>query len=90
MALGPLSSDAVLTPEQRAARRARGYRTASRNVYRRPQPLGKKPLSFGTGNTFNVGEGQEVRLVDAGGNVIFSGSGAGRCRTEAVCRGPEP
>ncbi len=36
---------------------------------------GKKSLAFGTGNTFNVGEGQEVRLVDAAGNVIFSGSG---------------
>ena len=33
------------------------------------------PLAFGTGNTFNVREGQEVRLVDAGGNVIVSGSG---------------
>lgn len=37
---------------------------------------GKDPLAFGTGNTFRVGEGQEVRLVDAQGNVIFSGSGA--------------
>lgn len=36
---------------------------------------GKKSLAFGAGNTFNVGEGQEVRLVDAAGNVIFSGSG---------------
>jgi hypothetical protein len=36
---------------------------------------GEDPLAFGTGNTFNVGEGQEVRLVDAAGNVIFSGSG---------------
>lgn len=36
---------------------------------------GKDPLAFGTDNTFRVGEGQEVRLVDAGGNVIFSGSG---------------
>jgi hypothetical protein len=33
------------------------------------------PLAFGTGNTFNVREGQEVRLVDAAGNVIVSGSG---------------
>ena len=33
------------------------------------------PLAFGTGNTFNVGQGQEVRLVDAAGNVIVSGSG---------------
>jgi hypothetical protein len=32
------------------------------------------PLAFGTGNTFSVGQGQEVRLVDAGGNVIVSGS----------------
>jgi len=36
---------------------------------------GNKPLSFGTDNTFNVREGQEVRLVDAKGNVIVSGSG---------------
>jgi hypothetical protein len=36
---------------------------------------GEDPLAFGTGNTFSVGQGQEVRLVDAGGNVIVSGSG---------------
>lgn len=36
---------------------------------------GEDPLAFGTGNTFNVAPGQEVRLVDAGGNVIVSGSG---------------
>jgi len=48
---------------------------------------GKDPLAFGTGNTFNVGEGQEVRLVDAGGNVIFSGSGIeGANRAVAVAQ----
>jgi hypothetical protein len=48
---------------------------------------GKDPLAFGTGNTFNVGEGQEVRLVDAGGNVIFSGSGVeGANRAVAVAQ----
>ena len=36
---------------------------------------GNKPLSFGADNTFSVREGQEVRLVDAKGNVIVSGSG---------------
>lgn len=74
MALGPLSSDAVLTPEQRAARRAAANTPPPGTSIVGPT-AGKKPLSFGTGNTFNVGEGQEVRLVDAGGNVIFSGSG---------------
>jgi hypothetical protein len=37
---------------------------------------GNKGLSFGDDNTFSVREGQEVRLVDAKGNVIVSGSGA--------------
>lgn len=75
MALGPLSSDAVLTPEQRAARRAAANAPPPGTSIVGPT-AGKKPLSFGTGNTFNVGEGQEVRVVDAGGNVIFSGAGA--------------
>jgi len=75
MALGPLSSDVVLTPEQRAARRAAANTPPPGTSIVGPT-AGKKPLAFGTGNTFNVGEGQEVRLVDAGGNVIFSGSGA--------------
>jgi hypothetical protein len=48
---------------------------------------GKDPLAFGTGNTFRVGEGQEVRLVDAGGKVIFSGSGIeGANRAVAVAQ----
>jgi hypothetical protein len=36
---------------------------------------GKKPLAFGTDNTFRVNEGQLVRVVDAGGNVVYSGIG---------------
>ena len=74
MALAPLSSDAVLTPEQRAARRAAANTPPPGTSIVGPT-AGKNPLAFGTGNTFNVGEGQEVRVVDAGGNVIFSGSG---------------
>jgi hypothetical protein len=48
---------------------------------------GNDPLAFGTDNTFRVGEGQEVRVVDAGGNVIFSGSGTeGAKRAVAVAQ----
>ena len=46
---------------------------------------GEKGLSFGEDNTFNVGEDQEVRVLDAEGNVIFSGSGVeGAKRAVAV------
>ena len=46
---------------------------------------GKKGLSFGDDNAFRVGENQEVRVLDAGGNVIFSGSGVeGAKRAVAV------
>ena len=34
---------------------------------------GDKGLSFGADNTFNVREGQEVRVLDGSGNVIYSG-----------------
>jgi hypothetical protein len=33
------------------------------------------PTGFGQDNTFRVREGQEIRLVDNGGKVLFSGSG---------------
>lgn len=86
MALAPLSSDAVLTPEQRAARRAAANTPPPGTSIVGPT-AGKNPLAFGTGNTFNVGEGQEVRVVDAGGNVIFSGAGAeGANRAVAVAQ----
>jgi hypothetical protein len=86
MALGPLSSDVVLTPEQRAARRAAANAPPPGTSIVGPT-AGKDPLAFGAGNTFNVGEGQEVRVVDAGGNVIFSGSGVeGANRAVAVAQ----
>ena len=86
MALGPLSSDAVLTPEQRAARRAAANTPPPGTSITGPT-AGKDPLAFGTDNTFNVGEGQEIRVVDAGGNVIFSGAGVdGANRAVAVAQ----
>jgi hypothetical protein len=81
---GPVAGDVVLTPEQRAARRAAANTPPPGTSITGPT-AGEKPLSFGTDNTFNVGEGQEVRVVDAGGNVIFSGFGAeGAKRAVAV------
>lgn len=71
---GAVMGDAALTPEQREARRI-AANTLPRGTSVVGPTAGKDPLAFGTDNTFRVGEGQEVRLVDAGGNVIFSGSG---------------
>lgn len=86
MALGPLLSDAVLTPEQREARRLAANTLPQGTSIVGPTADGD-PLAFGTGNTFNVGQGQEVRVVDAGGNVIFSGAGAeGANRAVAVAQ----
>jgi hypothetical protein len=64
-----------LTPEQREARRIAANTLPQGTSIVGPTADGD-PLAFGTGNTFNVGQGQEVRVVDAGGNVIFSGAGA--------------
>ena len=81
---GPVMGGAALTPEQREDRRI-AANTLPRGTSIVGPTAGKKPLSFGTDNTFNVGEGQEVRVVDAGGNVIFSGSGVeGANRAVAV------
>ena len=86
MALGPLLSDAVLTPEQREARRLAANTLPQGTSIVGPTADGD-PLAFGTGNTFNVGQGQEVRVVDAGGNVIFSGAGTeGANRAVAVAQ----
>lgn len=86
MALGPLLSDAILTPEQREARRLAANTLPQGTSIVGPTADGD-PLAFGTGNTFNVGQGQEVRVVDAGGNVIFSGAGAeGANRAVAVAQ----
>ena len=63
-----------MTQEDREARRVAANALPQGTSIAGPL-AGDKPLAFGTGNTFNVREGQEVRLVDAGGNVIFSGSG---------------
>ncbi len=68
------AAPAQLTPEQMADRRAAANALPRGTSIVGPY-AGKDPLAFGTDNTFNVGEDQEVRLVDAGGNVIFSGSG---------------
>lgn len=86
MALGPLFSDAVLTPEQQEARRLAANTLPQGTSIVGPTADGD-PLAFGTGNTFNVGQGQEVRVVDAGGNVIFSGAGTeGANRAVAVAQ----
>ena len=65
---------APMTNEEREARRVAANTLPQGTAIVGPTADGD-PLAFGTGNTFNVREGQEVRLVDAGGNVIFSGSG---------------
>lgn len=67
-AVAPLSYDALA--DRRAAANAPPPGTAITGP-----TAGEDPLAFGTGNTFNVAPGQEVRLVDAEGNVIVSGSG---------------
>ena len=68
-AVAPMSYDALA--DRRAAANAPPPGTAIVGP-----TAGNKPLSFGADNTFSVREGQEVRLVDAKGNVIVSGSGA--------------
>ena len=75
-AVMPMTQQAVapLTDEERAARRAAANAPPPGTSIIGPT-AGEDPLAFGTGNTFNVAPGQEVRLVDAGGNVIVSGSG---------------
>jgi len=65
---------APMTNEEREARRVAANTLPQGTAIVGPTADGD-PLAFGTGNTFNVREGQEVRLVDAGGNVIVSGSG---------------
>jgi hypothetical protein len=48
---------------------------------------GKKGLSFGDDNTFDIYDEQEVRVVDGKGNVIFSGIGVeGAKRAVAVAQ----
>jgi len=75
-----------MTQEDRDARRI-AANTPPRGTSIVGPTAGKKPLAFGTDNTFNVGEGQEIRVVDAGGNVIFSGSGVeGANRAVAVAQ----
>jgi hypothetical protein len=71
---GAVAGDVALTPEQREARRIAANTLPQASSITGPY-AGKDPLAFGADNTFRVGEGQEVRVVDAGGNVIFSGSG---------------
>ena len=75
-AVMPMTQEAVapLSYEALADRRAAANTLPAGTSIVGPT-AGDKPLSFGTDNTFNVGEGQEVRLVDAAGNVIVSGSG---------------
>lgn len=86
MAISPVLSAAVLTPEQREARRIAANTPPPGTSIVGPL-AGEDPLAFGAGNTFNVGAGQEVRVVDAGGNVIFSGAGAeGANRAVAVAQ----
>lgn len=75
-----------MTSEEREARRIAANTPPPGTAIVGPY-AGKDPLAFGTGNTFNVREGQEVRLVDAAGNVVFSGSGVeGANRAVAVAQ----
>lgn len=86
MAISPVLSAAVLTPEQREARRIAANTLPQGTSITGPL-AGGDPLAFGTDNTFRVGDSQEVRVVDAGGNVIFSGAGAeGANRAVAVAQ----
>jgi hypothetical protein len=67
-AVAPMSYEALA--DRRAAANTLLPGTAIVGPY-----AGKKGLSFGADNTFDVGADEEVRLVDAKGNVIVSGSG---------------
>ena len=75
-AVMPMTQQAVapLTDQELADRRAAANTLPPGTAIVGPY-AGKKGLSFGADNTFDVGADEEVRLVDAGGNVIVSGSG---------------
>jgi len=68
----------VVTPmsyEDREARRI-AANTPPRGTSIVGPYAGKKGLSFGDDNTFDIYDEQEVRVVDGKGNVIFTGTGA--------------
>jgi hypothetical protein len=74
-AVMPMTQEGVpLTYEELADRRAAANTPPPGTSIVGPY-AGKKGLSFGADNTFDVGADEEVRLVDAKGNVIVSGSG---------------
>jgi hypothetical protein len=86
MGIGSPAAVAPMTYEELADRRAAANTPPPGTSIVGPTANGK-PLSFGDDNTFGVREGQEVRVVDAKGNVIFSGSGVeGANRAVAVAQ----
>jgi hypothetical protein len=86
MGIGSPAVAAPMSYEDQADRRAAANTPIPGTSVVGPTANGK-PLSFGTDNTFDVREGQEVRVVDAKGNVIFSGSGVeGANRAVAVAQ----
>jgi hypothetical protein len=77
-AVGPLSYEALA--DRRAAANTPPPGTSIVGPY-----AGKKGLSFGDDNTFDIYDEQEVRVVDGKGNVIFTGTGVeGAKRAVAV------
>lgn len=86
-AVMPMTQEGVpLTYEELADRRAAANTPPPGTSIVGPY-AGKKGLSFGDDNTFDIYDEQEVRVVDGKGNVIFSGVGAeGANRAVAVAQ----
>jgi len=78
-AVAPLSYEALA--DRRAAANTPPPGTSIVGPY-----AGKKGLSFGDDNTFDIYDEQEVRVVDGNGNVIFTGTGVEGAR-QAVAVG---
>jgi hypothetical protein len=86
MGIGSPAAVAPMTYEELADRRAAANTPPPGTSIVGPT-AGKKGLSFGDDNTFDVYDEQEVRVVDGKGNVIFSGVGAeGANRAVAVAQ----
>ena len=84
MGIGSPAAVAPMTYEELADRRAAANTPPPGTSIVGPT-AGKKGLSFGDDNTFDVYDEQEVRVVDGKGNVIFSGVGVeGANRAVAV------
>ena len=82
----PLPAVQPMTYEDREARRIAANTPPPGTSIVGPY-AGKKGLSFGKDNTFDIYDEQEVRVVDGQGNVIFSGVGVeGAKRAVAVAQ----